>query len=149
MSIKRFLSPKTKPARVPPPPLTGYDGLDLLPSAILLLDAECRVLHGNPAAEALAEVSLKNLVGRPFREVFASGPEWERTLRDALSGQWSHRAQELVFLPAGRDAVPVACVISPAFRRRWAVAWAGVRAVRRATSRWCALPARPSASQAG
>ena len=113
MSIKRFLSPKTKPARVPPPPLTGYDGLDLLPSAILLLDAECRVLHGNPAAEALAEVSLKNLVGRPFREVFASGPEWERTLRDALSGQWSHRAQELVFLPAGRDAVPVACVISP------------------------------------
>ena len=105
-------SPATVP-RMTPAALSAYAGLDLLPSAILLLDAECCVVHGNPAAENLVEASLKNLVGQPVQRLFSGGPEWELSLEEALAGHWSHRTQELVLTPSGRDPVPVSCVITP------------------------------------
>jgi two-component system nitrogen regulation sensor histidine kinase GlnL len=91
----------------------AYAGLDLLPTAILLLDGECRVLYANPAAESLIESSLKNLLGQRVQRLFTGGPEWDDALGDALAGQWSHRLQELVLSPTGREPVPVSCVISP------------------------------------
>ena len=110
--MKRVPVVKTS-AKVSPVALSRYAGLDLLPSAILLLGADCRVIHGNPAAENLTESSLKNLVGQSVHNVFTGGPEWELTLQEALAGQWSHRAQELVLASPGREPMPVACVITP------------------------------------
>ena len=55
--MKRVPVVKTS-AKVSPVALSRYAGLDLLPSAILLLGADCRVIHGNPAAENLTESSL-------------------------------------------------------------------------------------------
>ena len=80
--MKRVPVVKTS-ARLSPVALSRYAGLDLLPSAILLLGADCRVIHGNPAAENLTESSLKNLVGQSVHNVFTGGPEWELTLQDA------------------------------------------------------------------
>jgi two-component system, NtrC family, nitrogen regulation sensor histidine kinase GlnL len=114
--MKRQPPPKRLPTAPPQAheiPSPAYAGLDLLPSAVLLLDAECRVIHGNPAAESLIESSLKNLLGQSIRRLFTGGPEWDSTLDEALDGQWSHRTQELVLSPAGRDPVPVSCMITP------------------------------------
>ena len=94
-------------------PLSAYAGLDLLPSAILLLDGNCRVIHGNSAAESLIEASLRNLLGQSVHRLFEGGPEWDLTLQEALAGRWSHRTQELLLAPAGREPVPVSCVITP------------------------------------
>ncbi len=102
--------PSAAPQSVPP---SAYAGLDLLPSAILLLDGNCRVIHGNSAAEGLIEASLRNLIGHSVHRLFEGGPEWELTLQEALAGRWSHRTQELVLAPAGREPVPVSCVITP------------------------------------
>ena len=106
-SIKRAV---TAPNVAPP---SAYAGLDLLPSAILLLDGNCRVIHGNSAAESLIEAGLRNLIGQSVHRLFEGGPEWELTLQEALAGRWSHRTQELVLAPAGREPVPVSCVITP------------------------------------
>ena len=109
-------NPTSQPVVVPEPSgaaLSAYAGLDLLPSAILLLDADCKVIHGNPAVEDLVEASLKNLVGQPVRQLFSGGPGWELSLAEALAGHWSHRTQELVLTVSGHDPVPVSCVITP------------------------------------
>ena len=106
-SIKRSTPSAFNPA------LSAYAGLDLLPSAILLLDEDCRVIHGNSAAESLIESGIRNLIGQSVQRLFEGGADWELSLQEALAGQWSHRTQELVLSPAGRDPVPVSCVITP------------------------------------
>ena len=68
MTKKRTVAISADAPLMTPAALSAYAGLDLLPSAILLLDAECCVVHGNPAAENLVEASLKNLVGQPVLE---------------------------------------------------------------------------------
>jgi nitrogen-specific signal transduction histidine kinase len=53
--------------------------------------------------------------GRPARTAIAvaGGPEWELSLEEAMAGHWSHRTQELVLTPSGRDPVPVSRAITP------------------------------------
>lgn len=104
---------KPRPASGGTAPERAYDGLDLLPSAILLLDEQFRVIYANPAAENLFEAGLRHLIGQQARRLLPGGPEWEHSLDDALERRWSHRALELQLAPAGREPVPVSCVISP------------------------------------
>ncbi len=61
----------------------------------------------------MIEAGLKNLIGQSVYRLFEGGLEWELTLQEALAGRWSHRTQELVLAPAGREPVPVSCVITP------------------------------------
>ena len=49
----------------------ALQGLDLLSTAVLLLDSHLRVTHLNPAAENLFRASRKSMVGQPLREAFA------------------------------------------------------------------------------
>ncbi len=111
--MRRTPSSKRAAAALQAASLAAYAGLDLLPTAILLLDQNCRVIHGNSAAESLIEAGLRNLIGQSVQRLFEGGAEWEVTLQEALAGRWSHRTQELVLAPAGREPVPVSCVITP------------------------------------
>jgi two-component system nitrogen regulation sensor histidine kinase GlnL len=99
--------------RVVMPPLPAYDGLDLLPTAILLVDTDCAIVHANPAAEALIETGLKSIRGQPVRRLLEGGGDWDALLSEALAGRWGTRTQELALLPHGREPVPVSCTVSP------------------------------------
>ncbi|MDB5803477.1 MAG: signal transduction histidine kinase, nitrogen specific [Betaproteobacteria bacterium] len=106
---------RLRPLAPPPAPVvreSPYPGLDLLPSAILLLDVEFRINHANPAAEALFESSLRNLRGQPVDRQTQS-EELGLLLEEALRGKWSHRSQELELSFAGRERVSMACVLTP------------------------------------
>lgn len=85
----------------------------MLPAAILLLNSEFHINYANPAAEALFESSLRNLVGQPVDRLTDS-EELGFLLEHALEQKWSHRTQELELSFAGREPVSIACVLTPA-----------------------------------
>ncbi len=63
--------------------LPCLDGLDLLASAVLILDAEDRVAYANAAAENLLESSFKMLAQQRFPELFVNGAQFAPLLREA------------------------------------------------------------------
>src|SRR5712691_10509665 len=46
-----------------------FHGLELLATAVILLDEDLLMKYANPAAENLFESSSKNMLGRPLREM--------------------------------------------------------------------------------
>ena len=52
----------------------AYPGLELLATAVLLLDADLNVCYANPAAENLFEVSIRQLLGNSVRALFGDAP---------------------------------------------------------------------------
>ncbi len=101
-----------------PPPLPAYAGLDLLPSAVLLADAQFRIVHANSAAENLFELSVRSLTGRDAAGVLAnaslSRDALHTMLTEVVEQEWSHRTLEIEIATPGRAPILVACVVTPA-----------------------------------
>jgi len=72
--------------------------LELLPDAVVVVDAEGRVAYANPAAERLARASRDELVGRPLDDAVP--------LRDGAGNPWWTCTERLRRLPGVRR-VPV------------------------------------------
>jgi two-component system nitrogen regulation sensor histidine kinase GlnL len=91
-----------------------FAGLDLLASAVLLVDAQGAVLYANPAAEDLLETSRKALARLALPALFANGGELADLCRDALAHQWSDRRQDLTLVRPGREPLHVHSIVSAA-----------------------------------
>ena len=61
---------------------SGFPGLDLLSSAVILLDGRMLIRHLNPAAENLFAVSLRTWQGRSLTQLVGTGPFVFREYRD-------------------------------------------------------------------
>ena len=100
------------------PPAPAYAGLDLLPSAVLLADANFRIVHVNSAAENLFELSVRSLTGRDAAGLLANqslGRDVLHTmLTEVVEQEWSHRTLEIEIATPGRAPILVACVVTPA-----------------------------------
>jgi two-component system, NtrC family, nitrogen regulation sensor histidine kinase GlnL len=53
------------------PHATAYAGLDLIATAVLVIDRQLNLMHANPAAENLFAFSRKNAIGAPLSRVIA------------------------------------------------------------------------------
>ncbi|MGB6055585.1 MAG: nitrogen regulation protein NR(II) [Burkholderiaceae bacterium] len=93
-------------------PIARFDGLDLLASAILILDAEARVAYANPAAESLLESSSKNLLRQPLSSLFQNDDGLAETCRQAAERQFADRRQDLTLERAGREPLQVHCSVA-------------------------------------
>jgi len=89
-----------------------YAGLELLATAVLLLDERLAVRYANPASENLLEASAKALVGQDFASLFAEAHEIEKALRDALEARWDYTTQDGTIERPGREPLPLACVFA-------------------------------------
>jgi two-component system nitrogen regulation sensor histidine kinase GlnL len=87
-------------------------GLDLLPTAVLVLDEAFVVRYANPAAESLLDTASRALVGQPFLPMFAEFSELEQTVREALSTQWNYSAQNVNFLRPAREPLQLGCFVT-------------------------------------
>ena len=76
----------------PPGP---YPGLELLATAVLLLDERLEVCYANPAAENLFEVSRRQLLGNSARALFGDAPALFQAVDKALANGASYTEQEL------------------------------------------------------
>lgn len=89
-------------------------GLELLATAVLVLDAELRVVHANPAAENLFELSRARFEGHALVDLFGEASALRSAIDKALRTGASYTEQELELGLPGKPRLHLACTVSPA-----------------------------------
>ena len=89
-----------------------FAGLDLLATAVVVLDDEFVVRYANPAAENLLTAGARSLIGQPFLGFFAERAELERSLDEARVIHWDYSARNVTYVRTGREPVPFSCTVT-------------------------------------
>jgi two-component system nitrogen regulation sensor histidine kinase GlnL len=90
----------------------SFAGLDLLATAVVVLDDEFTVRFANPAAENLLTTGARSLIGQPFLGFFAERAELERSLEEARVIHWDYSARNVTYVRTGRQPVPLSCTVT-------------------------------------
>ncbi len=90
-----------------------YLTLDYLSTAVILLDDELRVIHLNPAAENLFEVSGKNLLGNLLQMLFTDTRQLESAMQRALHNNASYIEHDLMLTTQAHNKLHVRCTVTP------------------------------------
>ncbi len=88
-------------------------GLDLLATAVLMLDIERRVTYVNPAAENLFALAKKHLLGHRPEQVFADATALSAAIDKAIRGSTTYTEQELELALGGKVKLHLTCTVSP------------------------------------
>jgi two-component system nitrogen regulation sensor histidine kinase GlnL len=91
----------------------AYPGLELLATAVLLLDPALHVVYANPAAENLFELSKKQLVGQAIAALFADPAGLVGAIDKAVGSGTSYTEQELELAINGKPKLHLTCTVSP------------------------------------
>ena len=89
-----------------------FAGLDLLATAVVVLDDDYVVRYANPAAENLLTAGARSLIGNPFLGFFAERTELERALDEARVIHWDYSARNVTYVRTGREPVPFSCTVT-------------------------------------
>jgi two-component system nitrogen regulation sensor histidine kinase GlnL len=92
--------------------VTAYPGLDLLSTAVLLLDESLHVTHANPAAETLFAQGRRHLVGIPFDKALPGNDEFVARLAQSLQAEAGFNDNDLLLEVEGYP-IHLHCVITP------------------------------------
>src|ERR671914_950410 len=90
----------------------SFAGLDLLATAVVVLDDDFTVRYANPAAENLLTAGARSLIGQPFLGLFAERSDLERSLEDARVIHWDYSARNVTYVRTGRQPVPLSCTVT-------------------------------------
>jgi two-component system nitrogen regulation sensor histidine kinase GlnL len=90
----------------------SFAGLDLLATAVVVLDDEFTVRYANPAAENLLTAGARSLLGQPFLGLFAERADLERSLEEARVIHWDYSARNVTYVRTGRQPVPLSCTVT-------------------------------------
>ena len=90
-----------------------YPGLELLSTAVLLLDPKLHVLYANAAAENLLALSQKNITNLHIDQVVQASAGFRCTLQNALSRNAAYNEHELTLTSPGHSQLHVSCTITP------------------------------------
>ena len=92
--------------------VTPFHGLDLLSTAVLVLDESLHVTHANPAAETLLAHGRKHLIGVALEKALPGNPEFVRRLHQSLDSDAAFNENDVELDVAG-ERVHLQCVITP------------------------------------
>ena len=90
----------------------SFAGLDLLATAVVVLDDDYVVRYANPAAENLLTAGARSLIGNPFLGFFAERTELERALDEARVIHCDYSARNVTYVRTGREPVPFSCTVT-------------------------------------
>lgn len=90
----------------------AYAGLELLATAVLLLDEERVVVHANAAAENLFELSKRQLIGRHPRDFFIDAEPLLVAIDKTGASGASYSEQELELVVPGKPKLTLSCTAS-------------------------------------
>ncbi|MCF8177788.1 MAG: nitrogen regulation protein NR(II) [Sulfuritalea sp.] len=94
-------------------PFHAFSGLDLLSSAVVLVDSRLVIRHVNPAAENLFAISSRQLLGHPLQRLLGEPPELAAALENALKNNWSYTGHDILINLGGEMQLHVDCTVSP------------------------------------
>ena len=97
------------------PPITAgpFAGLELLSSAVVLVDAGLIIRHINPSAENLFAISRNKLKGMPLSQLLGDPAGLAAALDNAIYNNWSYTSQDLTIARANVDPIRLDCTVSP------------------------------------
>lgn len=87
-------------------------GLDLLASAVLVLDPEGRIAYANAAAETLLESSFKLLSQHRLADLFVNGDKLSAIFEQARQHQFDEKREDLLLERAGRVPLQVSMIVT-------------------------------------
>ncbi|GAA4014400.1 nitrogen regulation protein NR(II) [Actimicrobium antarcticum] len=93
-------------------PVNSLAGLDLLASAVVILDAQGRISYANAAAENMLKSSFRLLDQQRLVDMFANGDKLDTVFRQALSHQFAEKSQDLTLQRTGGDSLQVHVVVT-------------------------------------
>lgn len=91
---------------------TQFSGLELLPTAVAVLDEAFVVRYANPAAESLLDTGVRTLLGQPFVPLFSEQVELSRTLADALANHWDYSARNVSYLRQNHEPMALVAMVA-------------------------------------
>ena len=94
-------------------PIQEFAALDLLSSAVLLLDGDLCVQYINAAAENLFAISAKQVGGRPLSLLLGEPPVLGTALDNALRNNWSYTGHNLTVQRQGEEKLNLDCTVTP------------------------------------
>jgi two-component system nitrogen regulation sensor histidine kinase GlnL len=89
-----------------------YPGLELLSTAVLMLDEELNVTYANPAAETMFAHGRKHLIGAPIDRALPAGATFVERLRAAAATETGFNENDMV-LELNGEPIHVHCTVSP------------------------------------
>jgi two-component system nitrogen regulation sensor histidine kinase GlnL len=92
--------------------VTPYSGLELISTAVLMLDESLRVTYANPAAETLLAHGRKHLIGACLDKALPGNEDFLRRVRQSIERDGGFNENDLV-LDLGGEPVHLHCVITP------------------------------------
>jgi len=96
-----------------PPTTLAVSGLDLLSSAVVLLDAQRVIRYVNPAAENLFAASYRQLLSRPLKKIMGEPPGLVVALDSAVKNNWSYTSHNIPFKLTAETVLHVDCTVTP------------------------------------
>ncbi|HVL75016.1 MAG TPA: nitrogen regulation protein NR(II) [Noviherbaspirillum sp.] len=90
----------------------SLEGLELLSSSVLLLDAEDRVVYANAAAENLLESSFRMLAQQRIADLFFNGGQLHPVLEQARAHEFADKRLDLALERAGREPLHVHLIVT-------------------------------------
>ena len=94
-------------------PWLAQHGLEILATAVLLLDRRRIIVYANPAAENLFELSARHLVGHAPAQVFAPSAGLDAAIDKAVAAGAAYSEQELELGVATKPPLHLTCTVSP------------------------------------
>lgn len=89
-----------------------FSGLELLGSAVLVLDGQGQICYANTAAEVMLETSRRMLCAQPLACLFHEAEQVLAILEDSRANKFSNKRQDLLLQLPGNRAVEVHCTFS-------------------------------------
>lgn len=90
-----------------------FQGLDLLASAVVMVDDGCHIRYLNPAAENLFAASLKTLSGRALADVLHYSHGLQTALDEAVCNRWAYTGQNVELKTYDGGVLHVNCTVTP------------------------------------
>ena len=101
------------PAENPASLAQPFAGLDLLSSAVVVLDSQELIRYMNPAAENLFAASQRSWLGHPLAKLLGASKALSSALHSAFKNNWSYTAHNIEALRGDQPALHLDCTVTP------------------------------------
>lgn len=89
-----------------------YPGLDVLATAVIMLDEDFTVSYANPAAQNLFEVPARGFAGRQITDIFEDANVLTGSLYYSLRHNCSYTAHDIMLSAQGRPHLNLSCTVT-------------------------------------